>query len=456
MFRTLTWKLIWGFIGVTLIGAVLAGLLARWMTVREFNQLVIEQTRRDFIEVVSQYYQQNGSWQGVGEYVRQVHRPTLIRQFPGEEAPPVGTIFVLADQRGRVILPGRDFEPGQRLTPEQLEEGQPIEIDGQEVGMVLTTGQPPPLAPREEQYLARTNQALTYSALGAAGIALLLGIFLARQLTRPLRELTAAARALGEGKFDQQVQINSKDEIGELTRSFNQMSADLSQAVETRRQMTADIAHDLRTPLTVLSGYLEAMRDRVLEATPGRLETMSQELAGLIRLVEDLRTLSLVEAGELALSLQSADPCQILNRAAEAFSHQADLQGITLTVRCPDALPPVSADPERIHQLLSNLLSNALRHTPEGGDVILTAALQGNQLVIKVRDTGEGMAPEVLSRIFDRLYRADASRQESGGESGLGLAIARSIAEAHGGTLTAASAGPGQGSTFQLALPTEG
>lgn len=365
------------------------------------------------------------------------------------------TIFFLADQRGRVILPGRNFQPGQRLTPEELEQGEPIEINGQVVGTVLTTGEPPPLAPREEQYLARTNRALTYSALGAAGIALLVGIFLARQLTRPLRELTAAARALGEGKFDQQVEAHSKDEIGDLARSFNQMSTDLAQAVATRRQMTADIAHDLRTPLTVLSGYLEAMRDRVLEATPGRLEIMSQELAGLIRLVDDLRTLSLADAGELALNLQSADPCQILSRAADTFVHQADLQDITLTVRCSGELPAVAADPERIHQLLSNLLSNALRHTPEGGEVILTAALKEHHLVITVRDTGEGMDPEVLSRIFDRLYRADASRQESHGESGLGLAIARSIAEAHDGTLTASSAGPGQGSTFQLALPTE-
>jgi signal transduction histidine kinase len=291
------------------------------------------------------------------------------------------------------------------------------------------------------------------TALGSALAALVLGVFLARSLTNPLEELTGAIRAMSRGQLGQQIPVRSKDEIGELALTFNQMSADLERLNEQRVQMTADIAHDLRTPLTVLGGYLEAMQEKVLDPTPERLETMHTEVQGLIRLVEDLRTLSLADAGALGLARSLTNPEDLLARAAEAFSLQADTAGVDLRIETHPALIQVNVDPERFHQVLSNLVANAIRHTGPGGRVTLAARPEGGSISFEVRDTGEGITPESLPHIFDRFYRVSKAREQDGGESGLGLAIARSLVEAHGGMLTAASEGIGKGSLLTIKLP---
>ncbi|MBC8448979.1 MAG: HAMP domain-containing protein [Chloroflexi bacterium] len=333
-----------------------------------------------------------------------------------------------------------------------MEQGTEVEVDGQVVGTVLITGEAPPLGPREEAYLVRTHQVLLGAAGGAVIIGLALGIFLARTLTRPVRELTAATRAMASGELKQRVPVRSQDELGELAASFNQMSADLARANEHRRQMTADIAHDLRTPLTVITGYIEALRDGVLKPSSGRFEVIYDEAQHLNRLVEDLRTLSLADAGELTLQRLKMSPRPLLERTAAAYGHLAEQQTIALEVETDPKLPEVHVDPERMAQVLGNLVSNGLRHTPAGGQITLAARHRGREVELVVRDNGEGIAPEVLPRIFDRFYRGDRSRQQRDGESGLGLAIARSIVEAHGGTIAAASE-RGGGTTFTIVLP---
>jgi signal transduction histidine kinase len=186
-------------------------------------------------------------------------------------------VFALVDPDGHVILPAGPYRLGDQVPVGKLAQGTKMEVDGQVVGVALLTGQAPELSPQEEQYLARINRSSFYAALAATVFALALGAFLARTLTRPVRELTAATQDLAQGELGQQVMVRSQDELGELAASFNRMSADLARAVELRRQMTADIAHDLRTPLTVMAGYLEALRDGVLEPSPDRFETMHQE-----------------------------------------------------------------------------------------------------------------------------------------------------------------------------------
>jgi signal transduction histidine kinase len=283
-------------------------------------------------------------------------------------------------------------------------------------------------------------------------VALFLGLFLARTLTKPLREMTIATRALAKGELEQTVPVHSQDELGELATAFNRMSADLARANELRRQMTADIAHDLRTPLTVIAGYIESLRDGVLSPSPARLDAMYNEAQHLQRLVEDLRVLSLADAGELPLNRQPVSPHCLIERLAASFSHHAAQQNITLTVEAAPELPEINADQERMVQVLSNLVSNALRHTPDGGTITLSAQHQAGTVVLGVQDNGEGIPSDELPRIFDRLFRGDASRQQQQGESGLGLAIAKSIVEAHGGTIAAAST-LGQGTIFTIALP---
>jgi two-component system sensor histidine kinase BaeS len=249
-----------------------------------------------------------------------------------------------------------------------------------------------------------------------------------------------------------QVSVRSRDELGQLAASFNQMSADLASSAEARRQMTADIAHDLRTPLTVMTGYLESLRDGVLKPTPARFEVMYNEARHLQRLVEDLRTLSLADAGELPLNRLSESPRALLERAGAAFRQQAEQKGIALEVHAADGLPTIRVDAERMMQVMGNLLTNALRYTPGGGSIQLLAAASPREVSITVQDSGVGISADALPHVFDRFYRGDGSRRDSDGESGLGLAIARSLVNAQGGAISALSE-PGRGTAFVMSFP---
>ncbi len=463
--RSLSTKLLLAFLAVSLIGVALASVLARWITVQEFDRLVLERAHSNFLDEVTTYYQTRGSWIGVSEYFRQRFQslqppprpgdPGNVRPPPQNEGsarqlPPVP--FILTDRNGYVVHALPPYRRGDYVPPERLAQGTPVEVGGQVVGAMLATGGAPPLSEPEQQYLERTNQALLVSALGAVAIALLLSLVLARTLTKPVRELTAAIRAMAQGKLGVAAPVRSRDEIGELTIAFNQMSGDLARANQLRRQMTADIAHDLRTPLTVIGGYIESLRDGVLEPTPARFDVMHQEVQHLQHLVEDLRTLSLADAGELKLNRQRIAPQALLEQTASAFKHQAEQKQITVRVEAEPGLPEIAVDEIRIAQVLRNLVSNALRHTPDGGRIILSAKRQAGQVRLSVEDDGTGIAPDALPHIFERFYRGDASRQ-SESESGLGLAIAKSLVGAHGGIIAAASEGVGRGSAFSVCLP---
>jgi signal transduction histidine kinase len=310
----------------------------------------------------------------------------------------------------------------------------------------------PPESP-EAQFLDRINLAILLGAAGAVIIALLLGILLARTISRPVREVTAATHVVAGGDLGYQVPVRTKDELGELAKSFNRMSADLARVTEQRRQMTADIAHDLRTPLSVILGYMEALSTGKLQPTPETFDVMYAKGRHLQHLIDDLRTLALADAGELILNRRPVEARVLLEHVALAYQVQAGRKGIQITVEAPEKLPPLDVDPDRINQVLSNLASNALRHTPKGGRIDLSAEASGTAILLKVGDNGRGIAVEDLPHIFDRFYRGDKSRQQNeSGESGLGLAIAKSIVEAHGGRISVASQ-PGNGATFTVSLP---
>jgi signal transduction histidine kinase len=229
------------------------------------------------------------------------------------------------------------------------------------------------------------------------------------------------------------------------------MSADLARLISSRRRMTADIAHDLRNPLTVIGGYIESMRAGVLQPTAERLDAVQTEVRHLERLVDDLRTLFQAEAGELRLNREPVPPILLLERMHRAYLPLAEKQSITLRLDAPPDLPPVNIDPDRMAQVLGNLITNSLRYTPAKGEIVLDAGRLGEAVILSVRDNGQGMPPDALPFVFDRFYRADASRSRAE-ESGLGLAIAKSIVEAHGGTISAESA-PGLGTTMTITLP---
>jgi signal transduction histidine kinase len=457
MLRSLSWKLTLAFLLVALTAALLLAVTIRLTSAGQLDRLIVEQRRSEFQALLADYYQANGSWIGVQSYLMQMRAgPPFGYQGnrPAEGRRDRRELFGLADSDGNVIIPLRgEYPSGTRVPPNVLARGEPVVVDGQTVGVILTAALPPGLNPEEAAYLQRTTAALTLAGIGAVIVAVLVGVWLARTLTRPLRALTDAAHRMASGQLEQAVNVRSADEIGELAAAFNRMSREVARANQARKQMTADVAHELRTPLTVIAGYIESMRDGVLAATPERLGVIYAEIERLQHLVGDLRTLSQADAGELKLNLEPLSPMELLQQAQAAFAHQAAQKGVTLRVEAERNLPAVNGDEVRLLQVLSNLVSNALRYTPEGGQIVLGATVNGErQVALTVRDTGPGIAPDDLPFIFNRFYRADKARATESGESGLGLAIAKALAEAHGGALTVQSA-PGQGSTFTLQLP---
>ena len=468
--RSLALKLTLAFLLVGVIGAILVAVLVGLRTRSEFDRFLSERDQTTLLTALGDYYTTNGSWKGVGKYL--------------DSTPPLNFYsrnVVLADAQGAVVIGNRSYPTGEAVPPNILAGGKPIQVSGQTVGTVMFappassiggTSRPP--AP-EDNFLRSVTVAAATSAAVAALIALMLGFLLARTLTRPIRALTAATQAMAGGNLSQRVLVRSRDEIGELATSFNHMSADLSRASQMRKQMTADLAHDLRTPLSVLRGYTEGLKDGRLQGSEKIFTIMHGEVEHLQRLVEDLRVLSLADAGELPLNRRAVDPAALLERTGLAYFVPAEQQDVALRVEADESLPSVLVDTDRLTQVLNNLVSNALRHTPEGGSITLSARPTTDDqrpatreedekplslavgpsswVVIEVRDTGVGIEAQDLPFIFDRFYRADKARQRgSDNSSGLGLAIAKAIVEAHGGTIAVDSA-PGAGTTFTINLP---
>jgi signal transduction histidine kinase len=282
---------------------------------------------------------------------------------------------------------------------------------------------------QEQAFLDRVIFALIAGAVGGAAAAIVLGVVLARSLTRPLRELTLGARAVAAGELDTQVPVRSSDELGELAEAFNQMNSDLTNARDRRRQLTADVAHELRTPLSVILAHSEGIQEG-----------------------EDLRMVSLVESGEIMLEFGEYDPAALIERTTASYRSLAREKNIDLEVSTGDELPAIRIDFDRMGQVLGNLVSNAVRHTPEGGSVLISAYENNGAIEIQVIDSGSGIDPEALPHVFERFYRGDKSRHRDGTRSGLGLAIAKSLIEAQGGTIRAESQ-LGEGTTILLQIP---
>jgi signal transduction histidine kinase len=458
MFRSLTRKLTLAFLLVALTVALLVAISIRFFTSQQLDQLIIEQSRSEYKSNLITYYENKGSWDGVADYLDQFHEPPpAITLEPGnkpyDEHHDRHQLFGLADAQGVMVVALPPAYPvGVQVSDSVLAAGEAVEVNGQRVGTILTTQFAPGLNPEETAYLEKTNWALAIASGGAVLIALLVGVLLARTLTRPLQALTAASHRMAVGELEQAVQVKSADEIGELAAAFNKMSQAVARANTARRQMTADIAHELRTPLTVIAGYIDSMREGDLSVTPERLTTIYNEIEHLQHLVGDLRIIAQADAGELKLNRGPVVVQELLEQAVATFEHQAAQKGVKLELVMSGGVPTFSGDDMRLTRVLGNLISNALRYTPEGGRITLSAKQNDRSVQISVQDTGVGITSEALPQIFNRLYRGDASRTESTGESGLGLAIAKSLVEAHGGTITVASE-LGRGTTFTITLP---
>ena len=449
--RSLALKLVLSFLAISLIGTGLVAVLAGQATASEFGHYTARQNQETILAELADYYEQYGSWEGVETAVSFRSGAGSGRGQGGQGG---GGGVALADTSGQIVMGGIGYRSGLQLSDKELARGTPIITSDIQVGTLLVGNEAAggSMGKAEADFLAQVNQALTWAAVGATAVALFLAIFLARTLTRPLRELTAATHAVAQGELEQQVAVRSQDELGELAASFNQMSADLTHSRDLRRQMTADIAHDLRTPISVILGHAEALEDGVLSPTPENIHIIHDEARRLNRLVADLRTLSLAEAGELPLVKRPFNLKNLLEQTVTAHAPQGRQQGVRLIMTSDPKLPDQEIDPDRMMQVLGNLVSNALCHTPAGGAITLSAKQVNGRIQLQVRDTGTGIAPADLPHIFDRFYRADKSRQRNrDSNSGLGLAIAKSIVEGHNGRIWADSQ-PDQGTTFFIEL----
>jgi signal transduction histidine kinase len=464
--KSLVWKLSLAFIFVALVSVALVVALIRFTSVDRFSNFIVEQQRSSYQADLQSYYQEHGSWADIQVYwanLRPEPSPNLPQgnndHPPYYGAPPERdrrSIFGLADDQGKVIVAvDPDYTLGMVIPANMLKGQTAIEVNGKRVGTLISGNFQPRLNPIEMQFLDRTNQILLVAAVSATLLAAAMGLFMARTLIRPINVLTTAAENMARGSLEQKVHVNSQDELAQLATAFNTMSAKVAQAHQLRRQMTADIAHDLRTPLTVIAGYIESMRDGILAPTPERLNLIYSEIDRLQDLVGDLRLLSRVDAGELPLHTQLLAPRYLLEKAAAPFQPGAEQHKVALRVEASDELPLVNVDEGRMMQVFSNLLSNALRYTPEGGEITLSAQNGADGVDITVRDNGTGIDAEILPRLFDRFFRVDDSRHNDHGESGLGLAIAKALVEAHGGSIRAESV-PGQGTSMHIWLSIRG
>jgi signal transduction histidine kinase/type II secretory pathway pseudopilin PulG len=306
--------------------------------------------------------------------------------------------------------------------------------------------------PNQAGFLDSVNKELLIAMAVAGLVALLLTWLLSRRILGPVEALTAAAGRMEKGDLSQHVEVKSRDEIGKLAHAFNSMTDGLSRLEQLRRNMVTDVAHELRTPIANIRGYLEAMQDGIVKPDPNIIESLHEEAMLLTRLVEDLQELELAEAGKLKLVPQRVEPADVIEKAVTATQPAAAEKEISLKAELPSNLPEIDADPERIGQVLRNLLNNAIKHTPTGGRVDVAACTRGSVIEVSVKDSGPGISPDHLPHIFDRFYRADQSRARSTGGTGLGLAIVKELVEMHGGQVRAEST-PGHGAAFYFTLP---
>lgn len=410
----------------------------------------MRETETAYAMVLADYYRANGnSWAGVEQRL---------------QAPPFGGPMsflsaTLLDTNGTTIADSGRMGRNMHMAP-GLQPGTPIVVEGRTIATLVVRPGGGDRMRDETSFWRPSLVAFLQGGLIAATILggglMTLAWFFSRRFSRPLAAITAAAHRMAAGNLHVQVPRAQIHELDELSQTFNRMAQALAEADRLRRQMTADVAHELRTPLSIIRGRLEGVQDGVYQATPAEIEQLLQETAVLERLIEDLRLLALAEAGQLPLYPEPIDPVDVLQRTAANFADHAAAQGIRLHVDVPDDLPSIEADPQRLGQVLANLVTNALRYTSSGGSVTLRGVVQNGQtpprMLLSVQDTGSGIAPEDLPHVFERFWRADRSRARSSGGSGLGLAITRQLVEAHGGTITVEST-PGQGTTVFVALP---
>jgi len=462
MKRSLSSKLILSYLAVALLTVLVVSVVVRLNSGNSLMELIVEQQTAFLSESVNTYYTENGTLNGFMDYFQRTN-PDAMK--PGKVGNQTGAgmgagqgrqirgLYGLVDSEYKALLPTLGYTVGQVVPETKLQGAVPVQVDGLTIAWIIPDSTRQfELSAEEQLFLQRTNLAIGLAAAAGLLVAVAMGILLAKMLVKPIRRLTEASAELALGNLQQQVPVTSQDELGQLTATFNRMSSELARVDEDRKRLTADITHDLSTPIQIISGYMEMLEDGKVALTSQRVEIMKTELDHLRRLVGDLGTLTQVEAGGLDFQPQKINPGSLLDYVCQTYQPIAARQNVQLILAPNLIIPDILVDAGRLTQVLKNLIENALRYTAKNGKITLSAMYK-DKVRILVEDNGSGIDAADLPFVFDRFYRADKARTANSGKMGLGLAICKALVTAQGGEIIAKSEGRGKGTTMEIAFP---
>jgi len=399
--------------------------------------------RLPFVTRLETFYALHGSWDDI---------EIILPLLPKDDDEGLWSRSILLDESGNIVIfLGSAGGPqiGQPYVVQPNDTRIPIQVEGREVGTFIVTGS---LYPAIGAIVLGLLSPVFFISIFLAVLTIILGLLLMRRFVTPLSEVIAAARSLADGDLSARVRVSGPDDLRVLSDSFNHMADALQRGDTERRNMLADIAHELRTPLTVIRGRLEGIVDGVYPADEGHIAPALEETYLLERLVEDLRLLTLAETRQLPFERREVDLTDLARHVIDLFQAEAEEKGIRLSRESGPAPVSVSLDPQRTEQVISNLVANALRYTPEGGNISITVRQDADGALLTVSDNGPGVAADDLPRLFDRFWRGEKSRSRALGGAGLGLAIARQLVEAQQGSIRARNRN-GSGLEITISFP---
>jgi signal transduction histidine kinase len=439
---------------LVMLGPVIVITVSNLLVRGDFFQLVIQRELTSpggLIDRLESYYSENNSWDGVETLTQ-----SQVFIVPNR---PNGIGVVLVDEGRNFVtssVPLRDINESIR---QNWQTYIPIVINGRSRGLLGLVNIPFNEAmmsnlSNQPSVIQQALQIIVTFAFFSAFMGMTLGVIISRSLTAPLAKLTQVTRDFGRRKLGVRAEVKGSDEIQELAQAFNEMATDIENSEKLRRNLMADVAHELRTPLSVLQANLQALSDGVYPMTQEEIVKLLTQTEQLSRLVNDLRELALAEAKQLKLKMTEVNLNELIHETILDFSPIAQSHGVSMTTMDPKIPILLQADGYRLKQVLHNLVQNALTHTPKMGTVGISLELDHQHVLIHVRDTGKGIPNEHIPYIFDRFYRIDSSRNRATGGIGLGLSIVKAIVEMHHGHLIVESEGvPGKGTTFSISLP---
>jgi len=463
---SITTRLIVSFVAIIFLSIVLFIVVSNRVVYDRFSDLVIRSGTnfsRRIVPILEGYYENNGSWEGIEDLVFDMagahDMAGLGRNRPENLNAAIPRLMITAQDERFILIDGDvvvfDSNPdGLPINdPDNLVKyGTPIVVNGEQVGTFLVASTMGILSESQNIFIDRVNQSLIWVGLLSIILVFLVAVWQSRTIVKPLHQMADAANRLAKGDYNQRVAVNRNDELGDVATAFNQMASDLAQQEDIRRQMMADVAHELRTPLSILRIDLESMEDGLMDTNPENIRNLQSEVTYLSNLVEDLRMLSMADAGDLRVEKSRIELNSLAREMVERQQNAARERKISLKANYANHEIFVMGDSQRLSQVLVNLLSNAIQHTPPGHEICTQIELDGQTAIVSVMNTGSWILRDDLTRIFDRFYRVEQSRNRDHGGSGLGLSIARSLVEAHGGRIWADSV-EGKSTTFKFSLP---